>query len=99
MAQTLQSSGSDFAFPRYIKNGVCHSNSASAALNKWLRPRVPLNCSMHSFRHSMRDRLRTVGCPTEAIDQIGGWSLNSIGQNYGEGFCIADLAIWLKKIV
>ena len=98
-AQSLQNSSSIFAFPRYVKNGVCNSNSASAALNKWLRPRVPVNCSMHSFRHSMRDRLRTVGCPAEIIDQIGGWSLNSIGQNYGEGFSVSDLVDWLKKIV
>ena len=92
-------SNSRFAFPRYVKEGNCYTNSASAALNKWLRPKVPYNCSMHSFRHSMRDRLRAVACPTEVIDQIGGWSLNSIGQNYGEGFSVSDLAGWLKNIV
>lgn len=47
----------------------------------------------------MLDKLRTVGCPAENIDQIGGWSLNSIGQNYGEGFSVSDLVDWLKKIV
>ena len=98
-AKSLQCSSFRFAFPRYVKEGNCYTNSASAALNKWLKPRVPMNCSMHSFRHSMRDRLRAVACPTEVIDQIGGWSLNSIGQNYGEGFSVSDLAGWLKNIV
>ena len=98
VAQTLQSSDSNFAFPRYIKNGVCNSNSASTALNKWLRPRVPLNCSMHSFRHSMRDRLRAVRCPSEIIDQIGGWSASSIGQGYGNGSPLENLSEWLREI-
>ena len=27
-----------------------------------------------------RDRLRAVECPSEIIDQLGGWSLKSVGQ-------------------
>ena len=98
-AQSLQNSDSSFAFPRYVKNGHCYTNSASAALNKWLRPRVPMNCSMHSFRHSMRDRLRSVECQSEVIDQIGGWSSISVGQKYGEGHSLLNLRNWLKKCV
>jgi integrase len=98
-AKALQGSSSRFAFPCYVKDGHCYTNSASAALNKWLRPRVPMNCSMHSFRHSIRDRLRAVGCPSEVIDQIGGWSSISVGQKYGEGFSISHLMNWIKKIV
>ena len=33
----------------------------------------------------MRDRLRTVECPKEIIDQIGGWSSSDVGESYGEG--------------
>ena len=33
----------------------------------------------------MRDRLRSVNCPSEMIDQIGGWSKRSVGEGYGEG--------------
>jgi integrase len=50
----------DFAFPRYNKTSSTNANSASAALNKWMKPMVPDGASMHSFRHSMRDRLRAV---------------------------------------
>ncbi len=62
---------SQYAFPRYNKTTTTNANSASAAINKWLRPRVPEGCVIHSFRHSLRDRLRAVECPSDMIDQIG----------------------------
>ena len=65
-------SGSDFLFPRYNRGSSSNVNSASAAINKWLKPRVPEGCVIHSFRHSMRDRLRAVECPSDIIDAIGG---------------------------
>ena len=85
------------AFPRYNKTGTTNANSASAALNKWLRPHVPAQCTMHSFRHSMRDRLRAVNCPTEMIDQIGGWSHDSIGKSYGAGYPLKQLEQFMKQ--
>ena len=36
---------------------------------------------MHSFHHSMRDRLRAVECPSDVIDQIGGWLTQGVGNN------------------
>ena len=54
------------------------------SLNKWLRIRVPQNCVIHSFRHSLRDRLRAIECPTEIVDQIGGWINKSVGQTMGK---------------
>ena len=32
----------------------------------------------------LRDRLRAVECPSKIIDQLGGWSLKSVGQGYGK---------------
>ena len=61
-----------FAFPRYTNDHFSNANSASAALNKWLKPFVPENCVIHSFRHSFRDRLRNVECPFDTIDRLGG---------------------------
>ena len=46
---------------------------------------------MHSFRHSMRDRLRAVNCTSEMIDQIGEWSKRSVGEGYGEGFALGNI--------
>ncbi|MDA0355604.1 MAG: tyrosine-type recombinase/integrase [Proteobacteria bacterium] len=44
---------SEFAFPRYNIKGLTKANSASAALNKWMKPYVLISCTIHSFRHSM----------------------------------------------
>ena len=87
------------AFPRYAKSGRVQANSASAALNKWLKGYVSNGCTIHSFRHSMRDRLRSVECPTEMVDQIGGWSRGSVGQGYGSGYPLNAMHRYLSKIV
>ena len=95
---TSQATSSLFAFSRYNRSELTNGNSASAALNKWLKSYVPEGCSIHSFRHSLRDRLRAVNCPSEMIDQIGGWSKETVGQGYGLGYSISDLSIWISKI-
>jgi len=86
------------AFPRYAKSGQVRANSASAALNKWLKGYVSQGCTIHSFRHSMRDRLRAVECPTEMVDQVGGWSRSSVGQSYGTGYPLAALCRFMSAI-
>ena len=100
-AQRIAGQATDpvFAFPRYNRSGQTNGNSASAALNKWLKSYVPDGCSVHSFRHSIRDRLRAVNCPTEMIDQIGGWSRETIGQGYGEGYDLIIMKEYLVKVL
>jgi integrase len=99
-AQRLSESFPDspYAFPRYNRKDTTNSNSASAALNKWLHQYVPEGCTMHSFRHSMRDRLRAVECPSDVIDQIGGWATEGIGQGYGKGHDLQVCAKWMNLI-
>ena len=41
-----------FAIPKYCSEDGHKTNSASAALNKWLRNHAPEGCVVHSFRHS-----------------------------------------------
>ena len=88
---------SNLAFPRYNRGSTTSANSASAALNKWLKQYVPAGCTMHSFRHSMRDRLRAVQCPADITDQIGGWATDGVGQGYGSGYPLSVLRDWLAK--
>ena len=97
-AKRIQKRDSSYAFPRYCDGKICNANSASAALNKWMKPRLRDNAVVHSFRHSMRDRLRAVECPSDIIDQIGGWSASSIGASYGKGYELPVLAKWIKML-
>ena len=87
-----------FAFPRYTSINQCNANSASAALNKWLKSKLIDDYVIHGFRHSFRDRLRAVECPSEIIDQLGGWSLKSVGQGYGKGYKINVLFKWMNLL-
>ncbi len=87
-----------YAFPRYTNHIKTNTNSASAALNKWLKEKLLHTYVVHGFRHSFRDRLRAVECPSEIIDQLGGWSLRSIGQGYGKGYELSVLSKWMNQI-
>ena len=87
-----------YAFPRYTCSKECNTNSASAALNKWLKEKLSESYVIHGFRHSFRDRLRGVECPSDIIDQLGGWSLKSVGQGYGKGYDLVLLHKWISKI-
>ena len=89
---------SPYAFPRYTSAEGTNANSASAAINKWLKSRVPEGCVIHSFRHSLRDRLRAVQCPSDMIDQIGGWSTAGVGQSYGEGYGLTATKEFLRQM-
>ncbi|MDA8649945.1 tyrosine-type recombinase/integrase [Alphaproteobacteria bacterium] len=97
-AKRIQQHDSIYAFPRYCDGKICNANSASAALNKWMKPRLKDDAVVHSFRHSMRDRLRAVECPSDIIDAIGGWTTKGVGHAYGKGYTVDILAKWMRKI-
>jgi site-specific recombinase XerD len=98
-ARRIVENQQDFAFPRYTDGSGCNANSASAAINKWLKPRVRDGCVVHSFRHSLRDRLRRVECPSDIADAIGGWATAGVGQKYGSGYGLEVKARWMRAIV
>ena len=88
-----------FALPRYTSLNECKANSASAALNKWLKKELTDNYVVHGFRHSFRDRLRAIECPSEIINELVGWSLKSVGEDYGRGYEFSVLSKWLLKML
>ena len=98
-AKRIQQHDSSYAFPRYCDGKICNANSASAALNKWMKPRLKDDAVVHSFRHSMRDRLRAVECPSDIIDAIGGWTTTGVGQRYGTGQPLEVKAKWMDRLV
>ena len=92
-------SKSKFAFPRYNEGkDFTATNSASAALNKWLKARTSTAYTIHGFRHAMRDRLRAVECPSDIIDQIGGWHTEGVGSQYGNGYSLEITHRWMSRI-
>ena len=97
-AKRIQQHDSSYAFPRYCNGLKCNANSASAALNKWMKSRLTDDAVVHNFRHSMHDRLRAVECPSDIIDQIGGWPSSSVGASYGKGYEISVLTKWMKML-
>ena len=66
-------------FPHYQRLTALKRIPLVPALNKWLRGRLPLGCVIHSFRHSLRDRLRAAECPADIVDAIGGWTTQGWG--------------------
>jgi integrase len=79
----------DYCFQRYTNNNRTNANSASAALNKWIKVLTKnKDNTIHGFRHSLRDRLRAADISIELIDEIGGWSRQSVGAQYGNGYTL-----------
>ena len=97
--QAMRNTKTDFLFPDYSNRLGCNANSASAALLKWLKPKIPEGSGIHSLRHSIRDRLRAVECPSDIQDAIGGWQTSGVGHGYGLGYSLDVKARWLEKIV
>ena len=87
-----------FLFPSYTSATKCNGNSASAALNKWLKQYTEQGV-IHSFRHSFRDRLREAEVDVELTDQLGGWASSSIGQSYGSGHTLKQKYNAMQRIV
>lgn len=100
VAKTLSKTTTDkFLFPKYCTREGVKANSAIATLNKWLKPRSPKGSVIHSFRHSLRDRLRNVGCTSEIIHEIGAWSKSTVGSRYAVGLNDQVKHAWISKIV
>ena len=60
---------------------------------------VRADAVVHGLIHSFRDRVRQAEAPIEVIDQLGGWSLRTVGQSYGNGHTLEILTKWMRAIV
>ena len=49
-AKRLQQHDSAYAFPRYCDGQTCNANSASAALNKWMKTIISGDYVLHGLR-------------------------------------------------
>ena len=62
-----------------------------------MKTKIGQEYTTHSFRHSMWDRLRSVECPSDIIDQIGSWLTQGVGNSYGKGYPANILAKQMAK--
>ena len=88
----------EFFFPQYVNGISTNANSASAALNKWIKTFLPKECVVHGMRHAFRDRLRAVNAPTDMIDQLGGWTTQTVGSKYGDGFSLFTTCATMESL-
>lgn len=79
-------------FPSYARPKG--NTAASAAVNKVLKP---WGITSKSFRHSLKDRLRDVGCPKDIRDAIQGHENGEIAETYGKGHTLKTMYEWLEK--
>ena len=53
---------------------------------------------VNRLRHSLRDRLCAVECPSDTIDQIDGWTTTGIGHGYGKSHSARGLAKRMRRM-
>ena len=96
--RAMQGSNTGYLFPRYASPNYYKSTVASNTLTK-RHTALGIRKGAHSWRHSIRDRLRNIGASEEVADRIGGWALKGVGQSYGRGHSLAVLNGWMSRIV
>lgn len=94
----LETQQGPMLFPRYASAEAFKPTHASNTLKKWFAS-LGIEKTAHSFRHSMRDRLRNVGAPSELADRVGGWSRKNVGEGYGQGYSRSVMHRWMSQIV
>ena len=102
-AQRAMTTEGDDLFPVFQPKrpgAVYNPSSASAALNKWLKENglAKEGQSLHSFRHTLVDRLREAGVPKDVREQIGGWKSQGVSEAYGQGFSLTRLHDAMKAV-
>lgn len=86
-------------FPHDAADNDINTNNPSVTLKKWLQSLLSSDHTCHSFRHTMRDRLRDAGVPGDIQDVLGGWGSRSVGMQYGEGHGLEILAENMRRVV
>ena len=56
---------------------------------------------MHGICSQFAENVASFGpvkCPSDMIDQIGGWSTAGVGQSYGEGYGLEKSSVWITLL-
>lgn len=54
--------------------------------------------TFHCFRHTWRDACRDARISDSIVHQLGGWTKNDVGSQYGVGYRMSDLSAELRKV-
>ena len=85
-----------YAFPRYTNDSQCKVNSASAAINKWIRS-LGIDKTTYDLQYTMKDRLDEVGVPESAQNFIVGNEHKSKADDPKLSYGLEQLKIWFDK--
>lgn len=86
-------------FPAYAHDKG--NTNASAALNKFLGNKARVKAkglTVHSLRHTFKDRMRNVGIPEDVRDAIQGHENGKVSADYGDGYGLEYLAEQLERV-
>jgi len=86
-------------FPAYADDKG--NTNASAALNKFLDKRAKVKAkglTVHSLRHTFKDRMRNAGIPEDVRDAIQGHENGKVSADYGDGYSLEYLAEQLEQM-
>lgn len=86
-------------FPAYAHDKG--NTNASAALNKFLGNKARVKAkglTIHSLRHTFKDRMRNVGIPEDVRDAIQGHENGKVSADYGDGYGLEYLAEQLERV-
>lgn len=86
-----------YAFERYNTDDTYKRDNCSNAVNKWLKAIAP-ECTSHSFRHAMKDRLVEASIPRPEVNNILGWEGNQMADYYGKSDALKTLHEALEKM-
>lgn len=99
-AVKLAAKDQTMAFPRYCTEEGVKGDNASNAGNNWIKSRLKVGKTIHSFRHSMNDRLLEVECSEPVIEAICGWGDDDkMTRHYGQGASLEKKLEYLSKVV
>ena len=94
-----QQEGQLAVFPAYT--GGRGNTNASGALMRFLRERAKITdpkLTIHSLRHTFKDRMRNAGVPEDVRDYLQGHTTGRVSEQYGEGPGLEYLAGQLAKV-
>lgn len=99
--EKMKTAGQSRLFPDLKKDAQgYYSGNFSKWFNRFLTEAgaKKSKTSFHSFRHNFRDALRIAEIPRAASMQLGGWTGDSVDEDYGDGLPADELLKSMEKI-